>query len=116
MSKEILKTVKGGIAPQPVFLNSGMIMGPAEHLSAMFEEMISYTNVQKDDQLAACRYCIEHLDKVDLDIENHIFRNKNVIREKLEDEGTPDGPAIIHFPGMRDENQQNQLLRFYEQY
>jgi hypothetical protein len=96
------------IASRSVFLNSGLILGTASHLQGMFQEMVN--GQEDDDQRASGNYMIAHPDLVDLDLEEAIFRNKIEPREPLPDEGTPSGPGFIHFPGMRNEQEQAKML------
>ena len=100
----------------PTVLNSGMIMGPAADMEAMLTEMIA--SGEPDDQLAAGDYFINHMDKVDLDVEEKVFRNKIMNHAKLPDEDAShlQGPAFIHFPGQRSEAQQKHISELYKAY
>jgi len=69
-----------------------------------------------DDQLAAGAYIVQNLDKIDIDLEEKLVRNKIENRDKLPDEGTPEGPGFLHFPGMRSDEQKKVLLEKYKQY
>ena len=104
------------LSPTPVFLNSGMTLGPAAELEAMLTEMVA--SGEPDDQLAAGDYLIRHMDLVDLDVEERVFRNKIQNLTKLPDEGlsSSQGPALIHFPGQRSEAQQKRIVELYKAY
>jgi hypothetical protein len=102
------------IAPEPVFANAGFIMGTAEGLVDLLKGMIASGNF--DDQLAAGAYIVKNLDKVDIDIEEKLVRNKIKNRDKLPDEGTPEGPGFLHYPGMRGDDQKLILLEKYKEF
>ena len=70
----------------------------------------------KDDQLAAAHVTLQNIDRIDLDIEEKVFRNKLIPREKLPTEDAPEGPGVLHFPGMRSDPEQARLLTLYAQY
>jgi hypothetical protein len=101
------------MSDKSIFLNSGFIMGPAK----MLHELFSYMDESKidDDQLAACEYFIHHLDKVDLDFEGKIIRTKIPRRDPLPDEGNR-GPGFLHYPDMREDDSQAELLKLYSHY
>jgi hypothetical protein len=102
-------------APKPVFTNSGFIMGPAEDLKTMFQSMMDSEDT--DDQIAVIHYMTRAPDKIDLDIEEHIIRNKLKPRTKLPDEDGKRGPGFVHFPGTRTkEEQAKNIKEFYSQY
>ena len=102
------------ISPESVFPNAGFFMGTAQALIDLLKGMIASGNT--DDQLAAGAYIVKNLDKVDIDIEESLVRNKIKNREKLPDEGTPEGPGFLHYPGMRSDNQKQQLLAKYKEF
>ena len=102
------------IAPEPVFANAGFCMGPAKALQDLFNGMLASGNF--DDQLAAGHYIVHNLDKVDIDIEEKLVRNKIKNRDKLPDEGTAEGPAFLHYPGMRSEDDKKKLLEKYKEF
>jgi hypothetical protein len=102
------------VANESVFANAGFIMGPAQALEELFKGMIASGNF--DDQLAAGHYIVNNLDKIDIDIEEKLVRNKIRIREKLPDEGTPDGPGFLHYPGMRADEDKKKLLELYKEF
>lgn len=98
-------------APEPVFLNSGFIMGPARVLARMFEEMITYKDT--DDQIALIHYMLEHKDEFDLDYNEKFIRVKAKIRERYGDEDGKKGPGFVHFPGTRTADEQEISLKKY---
>jgi hypothetical protein len=102
------------ISPESVFPNAGFFMGTAQGLVDLMKGMIASGIF--DDQLAAGAYIVKNLDKVDLDIEEKLVRNKVKNREKLPDEGTPDGPGFLHYPGMRGDDQKMELLKKYKEF
>jgi hypothetical protein len=89
-------------------------MGPAKALQDLFNGMLASGNF--DDQLAAGHYIVHNLDKVDIDIEEKLVRNKIKNRDKLPDEGTAEGPAFLHYPGMRSEDDKKKLLEKYKEF
>jgi hypothetical protein len=91
-------------APEPVFLNSGFIMGAAKDLAHAFKAMASYKDT--DDQIALIHYMLDHKDKIDLDFEERFIRNKAKIRERYGDEDGVKGPGFVHFPGTRTDDEQ----------
>jgi hypothetical protein len=102
-------------SPTPYFLNSGCIVGPPNDIKWLLESMIN-SNIS-DDQLAACKVAIENPNKVDLDLEEKVFRNKIKSHERFSNEGGYNlGPGVLHFPGMRDSGQQETLLKLYTQF
>ena len=98
----------------PVFANSGFIMGPAENILEMLEGMIATGNF--DDQLAAGAYLIKNQDKIDIDLEQLMMRNKLPSRDKFPDEDGTKGPAFLHYPGMRSEEDKETLLKKYKEF
>jgi hypothetical protein len=102
------------VSKEDIFPNAGFIMGPTGALLDLLKGMRASGNF--DDQLAAGHYIAKNPDKVDLDLEAKIVRNKVRNREKLPDEGTPDGPGFLHYPGMRSEADKQKLLALYKQY
>ena len=100
---------------QPAFLNSGFIMGPANELQALFQGMME--SEDKDDQIAVIHYMNNHMDKIDLDFEESLIRNKLTTRDKLPDENGEQGPGFLHFPGSRTiEEQQKNMDVYYPSY
>jgi DNA-directed RNA polymerase beta subunit len=69
-----------------------------------------------DDQIAAGSYIAKNPDKVDIDREEKIVRNKIKNRDKLPDEGTPEGPGFLHYPGMRSDADKLKLLEKYKEF
>ena len=102
------------ISKEDIFPNAGFIMGPTAALLDLLKGMRASGIF--DDQLAAGQYISKNPDKVDIDLEAKIVRNKIKNREKLPDEGTPDGPGFLHYPGMRGEADKQNLLELYKQY
>ena len=102
------------VSPEPVFANAGFIMGPATALLDLFKGMRASGNF--DDQLAAGAYITKNTDKVDIDIEEKLVRNKIKNRDKLPDEGTPEGPGFLHYPGMRSDKDKLTLLEKYKEF
>jgi len=94
----------------PVFLNTGFIMGPISAIEAMYTG-ISQTPFEVDDQYTAGKYLANNLDSFDLDVEEAMVRNKLKTRDKLPDEDGIRGPAFLHFPGTQTEREQT-LKRF----
>lgn len=103
------------LAPEPMFLNSGLIVGPAKHLEELFLWMLNKSGTE-DDQLAATHYLMHNMDNVDLDFEENLFRNKILKTEACPDEGTAEGPGFLHFPGQRNSGQQELLLEWFQRY
>ena len=102
-------------SPRPVFLNSGFIMGPAKDLQAMFKAMME--SADTDDQLAVIHYMNKNPQKIDLDLDERLIRNKLKPREKLPDEDGNQGPGFVHFPGTRSkELQENNVNSYYASY
>ena len=102
-------------SPTPVFVNSGFIMGPAIELQAMFQSMVD--SGDDDDQLAVINYLDKFPDRIDLDIEEALARNKIKPRTRLPDEDGEKGPGFVHFPGTRLEGEvKNKLEKYYTQY
>jgi hypothetical protein len=101
-------------SPTSVFLNSGFIMGPAEELRALFQEMMDSGDT--DDQIAVIHYMKNHPEKVDYDMEDAMIRNKLEPRTKLPDEDGTQGPGFIHFPGSRTDDEQKITLAHYGAY
>jgi hypothetical protein len=69
-----------------------------------------------DDQIAVIHYMEKAMDKVDLDIEEAMVRNKLKPRTKLPDEDGVQGPAFLHFPGSRSKEQQAENMARYATY
>ena len=102
-------------APKPVFTNSGFIMGPAQELRTLFQSMMDSGDT--DDQIAVIHYMAKAPDKIDLDIEEALIRNKLKPRTRLPDENGEEGPGFIHFPGTRTkEEQKKNVAEYYSQY
>jgi hypothetical protein len=86
------------VSESSVFLNGGMLMGRAGAIDDLYSGMLAL-NIE-DDQICAAKYTTENLDKVDLDVEEVLFRNKLLERRiKLDDENGITGPGFLHFPG-----------------
>lgn len=105
----------GVVSEKPVFLNAGMLMGRVGALEKMYNGMLAL-NIE-DDQVAAGTYILQHMDDIDLDIEESIFRNKPGDKSDiyLDDEGKPHGPAFLHFPGNSSQNS-SVLMSIYSKY
>jgi hypothetical protein len=104
------------ISETPIFLNGGMVMGKARAVEQMYKGMMEL-NIE-DDQICAAEYVANNPGKVDLDIEEHIFRNKLLERRVyLDDENGEDGPAFLHFPGSStsDMKEMIELFRSYRE-
>jgi hypothetical protein len=102
-------------APKSVFTNSGFIMGPTQELKTMFQSMMDSGDT--DDQIAVIHYMTRAPDKIDLDIEEAVIRNKLKPRTKLSDEDGERGPGFVHFPGTRTkEEQAKNVKEYYSQY
>ena len=57
------------------------------------------------------------MDKIDLDFEESLIRNKLTTRDKLPDENGEQGPGFLHFPGTRtDEEQKRNMDVYYPSY
>jgi len=113
-----LKAVNGGkdyMSETPIFMNTGFIIGPVSKLAQMFTE-ISQTPFEEDDQYTAGKWAVQHLDAFDMDIEETMIRNKLIPREKLPDEDGEQGPAFLHFPGSRSNEQQKENFVRYLNY
>jgi hypothetical protein len=102
------------LSPEAVFANAGFIMGTTEGLLDLLKGMRASGNL--DDQLAAGHYIANNPDKVDIDLEEKLVRNKISNRDKLPDEGTPEGPGFLHYPGMRSEEDKQKLLEKYKEF
>jgi hypothetical protein len=102
------------VSPEPVFFNAGFMMGPTGGLLDLLKGMRASGNF--DDQLAAGSYIAKNPDKVDVDLEEKIVRNKIKNRDKLPDEGTPEGPGFLHYPGMRSDEDKLKLLEKYKEF
>jgi len=86
------------VSKKSVFLNGGMLMGRAGAIDELYTGMLAL-NIE-DDQICAGKYTVDHMNDVDLDVEEVIFRNKLLERRpKLDDENGVTGPAFLHFPG-----------------
>jgi len=96
----------GTRAKYPVFLNTGFIMGPISALEEMYTG-ISQIGYKVDDQYTAGIWLAKNLSKFDLDVEEHLVRNKLETRDKVADENGEDGPAFLHFPGTQGERLKN---------
>jgi hypothetical protein len=106
-----LENIGNGVKSEnPVFLNTGFIMGPISAIESIYTG-ISQTDFEVDDQYTAGKYLLNNLDKFDLDVEELLVRNKLQTRDKLDDENGITGPAFLHFPGTQAERGQN-LERF----
>ena len=106
---------KGFMSEQPVFMNTGFILGPVSKLEHMFTE-ISQTPFEEDDQYTAGKWAVNHLDQFDLNVEETLIRNKLIPRDKLPDEDGEQGPAFLHFPGSRSKEQQKENVARYATY
>lgn len=109
---------KHGIAKERAFLNYGFILGPVADVIRCIEGVRD--SGEKDDQLGAASYALKNLERIDIDLEESLIRNK--IGEegraaKLPDEGPAGaGPAFLHFPDMRDDSKQARLLDMFKRY
>ena len=102
-------------SPKSVFVNSGFLMGPASELQTMFQSMMDSGDT--DDQIAVINYMKKAPGKTDHDIEEAMVRNKLKPRTRLPDEDGEQGPAFVHFPGTRtDEERTNNVQSLYTQY
>ena len=103
------------ITEKPIFLNAGMIIGRVGPLEKMYNGMLAL-NIE-DDQIAAGTYILEHMDDIDLDIEESMLRNKpgSISDTYIDDEGTLEGPGFLHFPGHRTEDN-SVLIEIYNKY
>ena len=106
---------KGFMSTQPIFMNTGFIMGPVSELEKMFVE-ISQTPFEEDDQYTAGKWAVQNLDRFDLNVEETMIRNKLIPRDKMPDEDGVQGPAFLHFPGSRTKEQQKQNVTRYATY
>jgi hypothetical protein len=106
---------KGFMAEQPVFMNTGFIMGPISEIEAIFTE-IAATPFEEDDQYTAGKWAAQNLDRFDINVEETMIRNKLIPRDKLPDEDGEQGPAFLHFPGSRWPGQQKENLERYAAY
>jgi len=115
ITKEFENIPEGIISKKPVFLNGGMVIGTSSGLEEVYTGMMNL-NIE-DDQICASTYTINHMDEVDLDVEEVIFRNKKVdIKEPLPDEDGINGPGFLHFPGSADKKNFSDLLEIYDLY
>ena len=103
------------VSVKPVFLNAGMLIGPAGHLEKMYTGMLDLKI--DDDQVAAGTYAVNNMDDIDLDIEEAIFRNKPGDKREnyILNEGKPEGPSFLHFPGHGGDNN-SIIIDIYNRY
>jgi hypothetical protein len=114
-----LKPVNDGngfMSEQPIFMNSGFIMGPVGKLQEIFKELSKTPDGEWDDQYTAGKWAVNHLDSFDLNVEESMVRNKLIPRDKLPDEDGEQGPAFLHFPGSRSKEQQKENIARYRAY
>lgn len=104
----------GYSSDEPVFLNSGLIMGKAAQMKELIDGMLNAPIA--DDQLAACHYVLSHLKDIDLDVEERLFRNKLNNKARLPDEGKPEGPAVLHFLGSGSKENLLDVYKAYPEY
>ena len=116
ITKQLEKLYKvDTVSKKPIFLNGGMVIGTSSGLEEVYTGMMNL-NIE-DDQICASTYTINAMDKVDLDVEEVIFRNKKVdIKEPLPDEDGINGPGFLHFPGSADKKNFSDLLEIYDLY
>jgi hypothetical protein len=92
-------------------------MGRAGALAALYTAALALAAAgEEDDQRALGRVIAAQPRSVDLDVEGTLFRTKLEPRGRQPDEGSPAGPAFLHFPAMYSEEEQNELLRLMAQY
>lgn len=106
---------RGFMSKQPIFMNTGFIIGPVSELEKMFVE-ISQTPFEEDDQYTAGKWAVNNLDRFDINVEENMIRNKLIPRDKQPDEGGEQGPAFLHFPGSRSKPQQEENVARYATY
>ena len=116
---EIKKTIKIDndvlLSDKSVFLNGGMLIARVGAIEEVYTGMLNLHI--EDDQVCASTYTINNLNKVDLDIEEVIFRNKLLERRvKLDDENGDTGPGFLHFPGSDNKNTFNDVLDWFSPY
>jgi hypothetical protein len=104
-----------------VFLNGGAVMGRAGPLAAFYAAALKTGD--SDDQRAlgkllaapASSPAAKAALQVDLDVESNVFRTKVAdVSNKMPNEGSPAGPAFLHFPGMY--ARENEMLDKMKQY
>ena len=115
ITKQLENIPEGIVSKKPVYLNGGMVIGTSSGLEEVYTGMMNL-NIE-DDQICASTYVISNMDKVDLDVEEVIFRNKKVTTEEpLSDEDGSNGPGFLHFPGSADKKNFSDLLKIYDLY
>jgi GR25 family glycosyltransferase involved in LPS biosynthesis len=101
----------------PVFLNGGAVMGRAGALASLYAAALETGDI--DDQRALGKLLAASstnaATEIDLDVEGSVFRTKvATAASKMVDEGSPAGPALLHFPGMY--GKEAELLQRMSQY
>lgn len=99
----------------PVFLNAGAVIGQAGALAALYQDALATGDT--DDQRALGKVLATNPGRADLDVEGAVFRTKLGERAKAAEEGTPTGPAFLHFPGVAaGPAKEETLLRLFDPY
>jgi hypothetical protein len=122
----------GSMSEQPIYMNTGFILGPASELETIFtgisqipeqeqsaegkQGVLPYTEGKWDDQYMAGKWAAQNLDRFDINLEETMIRNKVIPKDKLPDEDGEQGPAFLHFPGSRWPEQQKENLERYATY
>ena len=102
-------------ADAPVFLNGGAVMGRAGPLAAFYAAALATGDFDDQRALGKILTTSEAGKGVDLDVEGSVFRTKvAAAAAKAADEGSPTGPAFLHFPGMY--GKEGELLQRMRQY
>jgi hypothetical protein len=97
---------------RPLFLNSGLILGPAAELESVLDAMLN--SGISDDQLAACRVVLDRLGEIDLDYEEKFFRTKFANPNPDDFEKGPDRPCFLHWAGYGMKQTLPDMFKQYE--
>jgi hypothetical protein len=94
----------------PIYVNSGCIIGYAGEIHKMFDWILNYKKFSIiDDQVGVGLYMNEFPEKVKLDLQDKLIFNDNfgerLQLQSLEDAqvliGSPTRPYFLHFPGIK---------------
>lgn len=97
---------------RPLFLNSGLILGPAAELESVLDAMLN--SGISDDQLAACKVVLDRLGEIDLDYEEKFFRTKFANPNPDDFEKGADRPCFLHWAGYGMKQTLPDMFKHYE--
>jgi hypothetical protein len=95
---------------EPIYVNSGCIVGYAGEIYKMFDWILEYKGFSiRDDQVGVGLYMNEFPHKVQLDLEDRFVFNDNfgerlqlrVLENNQIEIGLPNKPYFLHFPGIK---------------